>query len=174
MAVIKVLKPEKLQIKLIFNELHKAQRQEGKAQRKILSTTVTSWRGDKPSFKSIRKNTLNSMSVTTIPSGNSHGIRKWSLLDLGTSIRWALMSQNFSAKTKPGSFRTRFGSGKTVIRGRSAMKKRNIRPRSGIAARGWTKKIKKTRQPIYSKNMNIAMQRGSHKAYRGRRKVSTL
>lgn len=67
-------------------------------------------------------------------------------LDEGTSIRWAVMSRDFRAKTEVRSFGSFPGSGRAVIRGRGAMTSRGIAPRPGITAREWTKLITEIRE----------------------------
>lgn len=66
-------------------------------------------------------------------------------LDEGTSIRWALMSRDFQAKTQVRTLSSFPGSGHAVLRGKSAMTKRGIGPRPGIDAREWTVLIEQIR-----------------------------
>ncbi|MCB1677006.1 MAG: hypothetical protein KDI01_12000 [Halioglobus sp.] len=62
---------------------------------------------------------------------------RWVYNALGTSLRWAVMSSDFSPKTTPNSLNASRGSGRTVIRGRMAMIRKGMSPRPGIEARNW-------------------------------------
>lgn len=82
-------------------------------------------------------------------------------VDKGTSTRWAVMSADFSPKSQVRSLRARKGSGDSVIRGKTAMMKRNIRPRPGIKPRDFSVEVQKIRRPIFFRNMQRAMKRAA-------------
>lgn len=128
------------------SDLEKSMREEGRAQKKLFAMTTATWKGAKPRFNPKRVISSTEISVTTGPSGNEKAVNKWGWLDQGTAIRWALMSGNWRSKTVSKRLKSRRGSGKVLIAGRRAMQKRNIKPRKGIKARGWTKIIEKRRR----------------------------
>lgn len=74
-------------------------------------------------------------------------------LDVGTNIRWAVMSNPFLPKTRPGGgYASNVGSGHAVIRGRTAMMKRGIGAQPGIEARDWTTRLaEETKDDIVSR-----------------------
>lgn len=82
-------------------------------------------------------------------------------VDKGTRVRWAVMSSDFSPKSKIRTLRSFKGRGGTVIRGKAAMQKRNIAPRPGIKPRNFSVEIRKIRRPIFFFNMRRAMKRAA-------------
>ncbi len=74
----------------------------------------------------------------------------------GTRVRWALMSQDFSAKTRARVIGSRGGKGGVVILGKRAMQARGIAPRPGIKAREFDDVIIKLRQPKFLRSVNNA------------------
>lgn len=74
-------------------------------------------------------------------------------IDRGTSVRWAVMSQNFRPKTRVRSLTSRRGAGRTLIRGRRAMTARNISPRPGIKARLFSDTIAKREKSPFAKRV---------------------
>lgn len=166
--VVKGIKPQKLQVAAIRQEILNALRAEGRDQRKVLEPTVATWKGEKPDFESLiglERGANGSASVLTGPTGSEKAVNKWVWLDLGTRIRWALMSRDWKSKTRPGSFRSGGGRGRVVIVGRRAMARRNIRPRPGIKARGWSEEATKRRRRPFTRRMVKAMQVGASKAF---------
>ncbi len=82
----------------------------------------------------------------------------------GTRIRWALMSQDFSAKTRARVIGSRGGKGGVVILGKRAMQARGIAPRPGIKAREFDLEIIKIRQPKFERIAIRAFARAARKA----------
>lgn len=80
-------------------------------------------------------------------------------LNYGTNVRWAVMSDDYSALTKVGSLRTQARGGKVLIRGRQAMIERGIQPKRnpGIEARKFDETIVKEEQKPFEKRANTAM-----------------
>lgn len=74
-------------------------------------------------------------------------------LDLGTSHRWAVMSSDFKAKTRPGVIGSRRGAGQVVIRGQVAMETRGIKARPGIKAREFSITIAKRREKPFERKV---------------------
>jgi hypothetical protein len=73
-------------------------------------------------------------------------------LDEGTSVRRALMSEDFSPKTRPGSLRSRPGQGGVVF-----ISKDLALP--GIEARDFTGQMKKKYEKKYKRGLEAAMRR---------------
>jgi hypothetical protein len=138
----------------ITKALRRALEKEGKEHRRLLRYTTATWTGTKPQFTSKTIVSSKQISVITAPRGGfpkSHGgqvtgATKWWYLELGTRIRWALMSKDWRSKTIPGGHLTSgTGQGRVIIAGRRAMTMRNIPARPGIKARNWRAAVIKMR-----------------------------
>jgi hypothetical protein len=146
------IEPEKMKtghIRLaILNELRK----QGTATRKEFEKTTKHWEGDKPRFESIISLAGGLPGVVTdIKDKTSEGALKWFWLNDGTSLRWAVMSDNWESKTSPGTLSTGRGAGFVRIRGRGRMRARGLDARPGIEARGWTELIQEARAGPFEK-----------------------
>lgn len=75
-------------------------------------------------------------------------------LDEGTKVRYATMSKDFLAKTRPGVIGSRAGRGRMLF-----VNKR--RPRPGIKARKFTETIAKKWQPEFRTQMQQALEEGA-------------
>lgn len=114
--------------------------------------TVSAWKKEKPKFKSrVGENKGNLVVQAGLAEESSKGAKKWIFLNVGTSLRWAVMSPNWKSKTKPRQLKSGGGRGKAIIVGKRAMQRRNIKPRPGIDAREWTPEIFETRSPEFVK-----------------------
>lgn len=91
-------------------------------------------------------------------------------LDQGTDIRWAVMSSDFSPKTKRGRISSVGGSGKAVIRGRAAMQARNIAPRPGIEARYFSATIRYRRSKKFPKIVQEEVNKAARGTFSGKTK----
>ena len=125
------------------NEFHKAVKQvEGKvkeanrrASDKLGKRALQLFRGitrtwtHQPEFTSITNEAGDNIEVLT---GTDDKIFGW--LDRGTPVRYAIMSPDFVAKTKPGSLRSEAGRGRVIFVSRK-------HPRPGIQARNFSKRI---------------------------------
>jgi hypothetical protein len=78
------------------------------------------------------------------------------LLDEGTSIRYLVMSEDFSPKTRPGSLESRPGSG-----GPAYFDFDN--PRDGIAPRGFSKQVEDKHGPDYQAAIDTDLDRAVRK-----------
>ena len=78
-------------------------------------------------------------------------------LDGGTSIRWALMSDDFEPKTSHRQLRSGSGKGEVVMRGRGAMTKAGISPRPGIVAREFSVALKDYLAPEFEHEIDAVM-----------------
>lgn len=156
---IKAIKPDYLKVDNIRLALLNELRDEGKDLQSEFAKTTAGWEGDKPTFEQQISLDGNNAVVIVFPSGNTKGVEKWVYLDLGTSIRWALMSNNWSSKTKPGKLQSGGGRGRVVIAGRRAMQARGIGPRPAIKARGWSVKIGRQNQRRFPNRIGLAIKR---------------
>lgn len=156
---LKAIKPKLLQVPAILKAVEKEARAEGVDLANELKKTTASWEGDKPDFNPVVKVGGNDLLVQVAPTGNQKGVDKWNFLDKGTSIRWALMSSDWKSKTSPGKLAASGGSGRVVIAGRSAMQKRNIAPRPGIKARGWSKTVVRQNQRRFPNRIGAAIRK---------------
>ena len=82
--------------------------------------------------------------------------KKMLWLNRGTKKRWAIMSPNFSPKTRVRVIGSRGGSGGVIARGKRAMRT----PRPGIKAREFDKEIARRRQPKFTRKINVAIKKG--------------
>lgn len=74
--------------------------------------------------------------VTTLKLSPEKAAEIWHYLDEGTDVRYALMTPDFSPKTRPGALDAVAGTGGVIIVDLD-------HPRPGIEARGWSKLIAK-------------------------------
>jgi hypothetical protein len=165
--VFKAIKPKKLKVDEIRLEILNALRAEGRDQRQELEKTTQTWKREKPKFESLigLERPPGGASVLTGPTGSDKAVNKWTWLNEGTKIRWALMSRDWRSKTTVGKFSSGPGRGGVVIAGRRAMTARNIRPRPGIKARNWTTILQKRRRRPFTRRMIKAIQRGAAKVF---------
>lgn len=161
LAQVKAIKPKKMRIDQVRLELLNALRKEGKEVKALYEQTTSTWKGDKPKFESLIGLTRNDATVVTGPTGSDKAVNKFRWLDEGTSKRWAVMSSNWSSKTKPGSLKSSSGSGRVVVVGKRRMKQ----PRPGIKARKWTEQIHKQRRKKFTQRMIKAKNKGMRKIY---------
>lgn len=161
LAQTKTIRASKMNIKQVREELLKAAKNEAREVKKLYEQTVSTWQGDKPDFESLIEVGSNDVTILTGPTGSGLGVNKFRWLDEGTSKRWALMSSNWSSKTKPGVLKSGRGSGRVVVVGKRRMK----RPRPGIKARGWTEQIGKQRSKKFIQRMIKAKNKGLDKLY---------
>lgn len=154
---LQAIKPKTLQVKSIVDAIEKELKGEGQDLKKEFDKTVATWEGDKPDFTPKIGLSSKDASVTVAPTGNEKAVAKWGWLNDGTPIRWAVMSNDWKSKTKPGRLPSSGGSGKVVIAGRNAMQKRNIQPRPGIKARGWTKTISRQNTRRFPNRITLAI-----------------
>jgi len=164
---LKSIKPQRLKVDAIRLELLNELRKQGTATRNELRKATATW-SDAPRFETLISLAGGDASALTGPVGSAQQVSKFVWLDKGTRIRWAVMSSDWQSKTRPGRLNSGPGSGRVVIAGRRAMQSRNIRPRPGIEARGWTEMVAKRRKRPYQRAMVKAMQRGARKAFQGR------
>lgn len=109
----------------------------------------------------------------------SGGGRRWEMkvstrdkrmvfLDKGTNKRWAVMSSDFTPKTRKRRLSSSGGSGRTLIRGRSAMTARNIAPRPGIEAREFSEEIVDQRKDRFPERVQLAVDLAARSTWSGK------
>lgn len=74
---------------------------------------------------------------------------RWYYLNVGTNIRWAVLTPDFIPKTTPRQLHGRPGQGQVLIAGKLAMLARGLPPRPGIKARQWIDIIVQKEGPIF-------------------------
>ena len=84
--LFKGIRPQKLNIKQIRQELLNEARKEGTDQKKALRPTVKTWRGEKPKFETLvgLERPPGGVTVLTGPVGSEKAVLKWTWLDQGT------------------------------------------------------------------------------------------
>lgn len=158
MIQVKVLKTRPFRKKAFTEEIHKELRNQGQISKRMLEKVGKTW-SKKPTFtvKAYTRGLDTGVEVTTKD-------QRFKWLNEGTKTRWAVMSRDFSPKTTHRTIGSRVGSGRVIIRGKSAMTKRNIAPRPGIKAREWTDEVVLRRKKHFEKAMQAAIRRGLRKA----------
>ncbi len=130
-------------------------RKEGKQLRNLFDKTTRTW------SKPVRFRTdVRVAGIRATVRISTKDIRFISV-DKGTKIRWAVMSNPFTPKTRVRVIGSRPGRGKAVIRGRQAMNQRNIKARPGIKPRNFSVEIRKRRRPVFFRQMRRAMKRAA-------------
>lgn len=153
---MKSIKPKSMNIREYRSIILKQLRLEGIQLKKELLRPTKTWK-KRVSFKK----TLRTVKLSTILRVSTSD-KRYRFLNDGTQIRWAIMSPNFQPKSQVRSLVARRGRGGAVIRGRTAMTKRNIRPiKPGIKARHFTGEVVKKRRPVFFFNMRRAMKRAA-------------
>lgn len=140
---------------------------------KDFDKTVSTWT-HKPKFSVLVQSTAQQIEAHFSYQDSEGGGKRYTYLDEGTRVRYALMSRDWISKTKPS-----IGSGAGVHlssgagRGHVVVIRRD-RPRPGIKARGWTKAIaEKWKRSIKSdmeKHLSKAVRESGHAVTGGRRK----
>lgn len=124
--------------------------------------TVETWQEERPNFTRALGTRGGNLEVLVGPSGNTKGVQKWVWLNEGTKVRYAVMTRDFIAKTKPGTFSSGPGKG-----GKAFMSLTN--PRPGIQPRGWTKKGKDKHEPRFKRDIEKVMRDFNRTGWQKRR-----
>jgi hypothetical protein len=104
----------------------------------VYRMTTQTWKEHDPKFT--RRFQIETPNTFRIIVGTDDRI--WNFLDQGTSIRWAIMSPDWSSKTHVDSIPATFGSGRVTWRGRNEkLEMEGYLPKPGIEARNFTKSI---------------------------------
>lgn len=86
--------------------------------------------------------------------------KRFLFVDEGTKVRYATMSPDFVAKTKPNSLRAGKGRGRMLFVNKK-------KPRPGIKARNFSKMVKKKWEPLFRSQMAAALERAAKKSGHG-------
>lgn len=169
--VIKGIKPAKLKVRQIRQEILNELRKEGTDQKRELRKTIKEWQGEKPDFESLVSLTRppGGAMVLTGPTGSDMAVNKWTWLDQGTRPHMitarrrptlAFRYGGFKPKTKVGRFESSSGQAATG----PWVYPRQVR-HPGTQARNWSEKLSKQRKNKFRDRMIRAMQRVSAKAF---------
>lgn len=85
-------------------------------------------------------------------------------IDEGTRLRWALMSRDWQSKTRVWNLDSGPGRGHVVLAGRRAFARHGLAPRPGIAARHFSRTIRRMLEKEFAPDMQEAINRGLEKA----------
>lgn len=107
---------------------------------------MQTWKNETPTPLDIISRRADRMDLTIQMVGSSLGIKKWFWLSLGTKIRYAHMTSDFSPKTRIGFIGSVPGAGVFSHLGR---------PLPGIKARNWDKIINEQA----AKRLNVGLKR---------------
>ena len=165
---VQAIQPKKMRIKEVQKALIDALIEEGQDMKSDYDDTISTWSGDKPTFKPKVSTASGTASVEIEPSGNAKGIQKWHWLDQGTSAhtirprraRMLAWRTGFKPKTKPGQIKSgpgRKATGPYITAG--------IVHHPGTKARNWSRAIVKKGNVRFVKRINNAVQRGSNNLY---------
>lgn len=140
-----------------------AMKKESKLIKQYLDMTTTNWL-DKPNFEDkLLYGAPNETAVNkdpriyVYPKGTTRAVKYWTLVNNGTRIRWVQFLPGYVPMTHyPGSFGNN--------RERTTLKPYYIldrsKPKPGIRARQWTKKLQQYRQPFFVKEIEEAIRKG--------------
>lgn len=148
----------------VRNEVEK----QGRAVAASYRETVEHWEGDKPIFgvtkRQVAPSRTRDVELTVgVKGGTEFGSDKWTWLDEGTKVRWAVMHPRFRRKTTPNTTKTRQGAHpEPTLRGMKSMQF----PRPGIKARNWTRIIVNRHTPSFRRAVRLAVIRGAERAIR--------
>jgi len=165
-VTFKGIKPQRLKVDAITEELMFALQEEGREHIKQLKRTVATWR-KKPEFEYLLDIDPSEAVVISGPVGDL--AQKWEWLDRGVrphiiaarrKPRLAFKTRSFRAKTKPGRI--------SAFRGRAArppwaFPKKVRHP--GIEARRWSELLSKRRKRPFQRRIIKAMQDGAKKVF---------
>lgn len=154
----KAIKPKKLNVAKVRQNLLNALRKEGNIIAKELRKTTATWKGEKPKFEVLIgvERPPGSVTVLVGPTGTDLAVNKWVWLDEGTRKNYPIEAKRaprlifqsgYSPATKPGFF----GSFPSGSFGPIVSKKKVIHP--GIEARGWSVLIVKRRRKRFTQAM---------------------
>lgn len=150
-VVFKEIKPKRLKDEALRKELLKGIEKTGKDIKSDYEKTTKTWQ-HKPTF--IIESSLDPKGPEVLV-GTDDEI--YGYVDRGTSVRRALMTNDFSPKTKKGVIGSSSGRGGVVY-----VDKRLSLP--GIEARDFSKTIEKKHQPRFKRAMESALSAGAKKS----------
>jgi hypothetical protein len=129
---------------------------------KDFEKTTQTWTGETPTFDSKisfpRVGKEMSIWAGAVNDG-SFGWRKFNWINKGTSIRYAVLSDDWISKTFPGRLAATEGQGEVLIAGR-AMIEEGYPPEPGLEERDFDKQIRELHLKDFQKDMKAAVARG--------------
>lgn len=150
----------RLRDEAIREELEKALDKLGVKLVKEFEKTTKTWQGDKPTFVPDTRLRQGTGAGLSIGMEGGRGVDKWTFLNFGTRVRYAILSSDWQSKTTPGFLGSGPGSGRVV--------KIDINnPQPGIEARDWSVIIMKDFKPVFREAMHDALADGLRKAQEG-------
>lgn len=141
--------PEPIDNKAMIARLVKLVKDETKLADRQFGLTYKTWE-NKPTFNQKVKESSKQIEGSTLTSDEGSKTNPYPFVTKGTSVRYALMTADFSPKSTPRIIGSKTGSGGVVY-----VDKR--RPRPGIKARGYEPEIAKREQPKFEKRGEQAM-----------------
>ncbi len=149
--VAKNLKPETM-----LKSLRKVDKAEAKFADIQFGLTYKTWE-HKPTFKQDFKENSKQMVASTLTSGTGSKDNPYPFITKGTSVRFALMTDDFSPKSKVRVIGSGRGKGGVVY-----VDKR--RPLPGIKGREFEPEIAKREQPKFEKRGQVALDEAAKKS----------
>lgn len=160
MFTFKSIKPAKFKSSIFREELTLAAEKMAPQIKKDFQKTSATWK-EKPEFQAgvqigraagIRGGPSTGVAVEVVTDNAIYGY-----IDEGTRVRYATMTPDFQAKTKPKVIRSYRGRGGLLFVNKK-------RPRPGIKAREFSKTIRKKWQPLFRDQMDFAMRNAGRKS----------
>jgi hypothetical protein len=160
-VTFRVIIPKPLQKNSMDAAIRDAVIKDAKAMGKDFEAVTRTWKGDRPRIQSEAKltpaGTAPATGMHTVftasawpKNDGSRGYWKWVWLDLGTKVRYAVMSPNFVPKTRPGQLNSWAGKGKMLF-----VSKKH--PMPGIKARKFTKALRVKWEKPFKQHMQAAV-----------------
>jgi len=118
----------------------------------LYERTTRTW-NDPPGFESHFKFSGGEAVLWTVITGTDLEIWKWIWLDEGTSVRHAILSDNWQSKTQPGFLDARGGQGHVVAVNKNYLGK-------GIDPREFAEQIAKEMEKTFADDIQAAVDRG--------------
>lgn len=147
----KIIKPKKLKINAMFDELEKPVVETIDSADKEFAKTYSTWQ-HKPKFSKKLKVSKTKIVGSTTTSEKGSSDNPYPFVTRGTKVRRAIMSPNFKAKTKPRIIGSGGGRGGVVF-----ISKKVDRP--GIEKRDFEKEVAKIERPKFEKRATKAMKK---------------
>lgn len=136
----------------LFADMERAIERELKQQKTIFEGYTASWSAKKQPKWKIKAETK----VTKIIGQIGTRSLPFCFVEVGTSVRYATMTEDFIPKSAPGRLRSRAGRGGLLYRSRA-------KPRKGIEARDIRVLIAEIRQPEFTRAMFEVIRRNARR-----------
>jgi len=155
-VAVTAIKPKGLNLEKYRENIMKEMEIEVRTTKQMFQRTVKTWK-KKAAFKT---------KIATSSKGELRGATYteseiYSYINFGTRVRWALMSKDFKAKTKPRILDSYPGQGRAILVGKKAFMKHGLKPRPGIKERRYDLVITRIRKPLFQKAINAAIRKAA-------------